>query len=87
MFSSDAGNLMATEYEQGKMFAATYIDGPKGRIFSLRSTKDGMDVSKIAERFGGGGHKNAAGFTIQVEHHPIISTDFTNERNDNGQSI
>ncbi|NLP02241.1 MAG: bifunctional oligoribonuclease/PAP phosphatase NrnA [Fibrobacter sp.] len=30
---------------------------------SLRS-KDGIDVAKLAERFGGGGHKSAAGFTI-----------------------
>ncbi len=30
---------------------------------SLRS-KDRVDVSKIAIKFGGGGHKNAAGFTI-----------------------
>ena len=64
MFASDAGNIMATNYAQGTVFAATYMDTPKGRIYSLRSTKNGMDVSKIAERFGGGGHKNAAGFTV-----------------------
>jgi len=32
---------------------------------SLRTTKDGIDVSKIAESLGGGGHKKAAGFKIK----------------------
>lgn len=32
---------------------------------SLRTTQPGVDVSKIAEFFGGGGHKKAAGFTIK----------------------
>lgn len=33
---------------------------------SLRSNKDGknIDVSQIAKEFGGGGHRNAAGFTM-----------------------
>jgi nanoRNase/pAp phosphatase (c-di-AMP/oligoRNAs hydrolase) len=32
-------------------------------MVSLRSKGD-FDVSAIAKRFGGGGHKNAAGFNI-----------------------
>lgn len=31
---------------------------------SLRTTHDGVDVSKIAKSFGGGGHAKAAGFTV-----------------------
>ncbi|PCI25670.1 hypothetical protein COB57_00420 [Candidatus Peregrinibacteria bacterium] len=31
---------------------------------SLRTLKNDVDVSEIASRFGGGGHKKAAGFTI-----------------------
>ena len=31
---------------------------------SLRTQKNEVDVSKIAARFGGGGHKKAAGFTL-----------------------
>ena len=57
-FASDAANEMA----QGHPFAATYFDKPEGRVFSLRSTKDGADVSLIAAAYGGGGHKHAAGF-------------------------
>jgi oligoribonuclease NrnB/cAMP/cGMP phosphodiesterase (DHH superfamily) len=56
--TSDAGNLMA----QGEPFAACYWDTPKGRVFSLRSTDDGLDVSAIAKRYGGGGHAHASGF-------------------------
>lgn len=57
---SDAGNIMA----QGEPFAATYYDTPTTRNYSLRSTDDGVDVSIIAAKFGGGGHKNAAGFAV-----------------------
>lgn len=58
--TSDAGNLMA----QGAPFAACYWDTPDGRVFSLRSTADGLDVSEIAKQYGGGGHKNASGFRL-----------------------
>lgn len=33
---------------------------------SLRTEKDDVDVSKIARLFGGGGHKKAAGFTLEA---------------------
>lgn len=64
--SSDAGNLMA----QGEPFAACYWDTPTTRVFSLRSTTDGMDVSEIAKAYGGGGHKNASGFQIPLGTEP-----------------
>jgi oligoribonuclease NrnB/cAMP/cGMP phosphodiesterase (DHH superfamily) len=32
--------------------------------FSLRSRSDGVDVSAIAKEYGGGGHRNAAGFEL-----------------------
>lgn len=40
-----------------------YYKGGKWN-FSLYTTKDNIDCSKIALSFGGGGHTNAAGFTI-----------------------
>jgi hypothetical protein len=46
-------------------FAAVWWDEGQMRIWSLRSRKDGVDVSKIAEVYGGGGHRNAAGFTLK----------------------
>lgn len=57
-FASDAGHILAA----GNPFSITYYDAAGVRHFSLRSAPDGMDVSEIAKRFGGGGHKHAAGF-------------------------
>lgn len=59
--ASDVGGTLAGSGH----FGATYIDMPNGRVFSLRSRgADAIDVSEIAKRYGGGGHKNAAGFTM-----------------------
>lgn len=58
---SELGNELA----QGNPFAALYFDTGDGkRVFSLRSTNEGIDVSEIAKMYGGGGHRNAAGFTV-----------------------
>ena len=62
--TSDAGALMA----QGEPFAACYWDTPDGRVFSLRSTDEGRDVSEIAKQYGGGGHRNASGFRVPLGH-------------------
>lgn len=58
--SSDAGHQLA----EGRPFGACYWDTPKGRVFSLRSTDNGVDVSAIAKQYGGGGHRNASGFMV-----------------------
>ncbi len=60
-YSSDAGHILS----QDEPFAACYYETKKGVTFSLRSSPDGIDVSKIAALYGGGGHKHAAGFTIE----------------------
>lgn len=59
-YSSDAGHIMG----KNEPFAACYWDTSKGRVFSLRSEDGGQDVSEVAVKFGGGGHKHAAGFTL-----------------------
>lgn len=64
--TSDAGHLMA----RGEPFAACYWDTPEGRVFSLRSTDEGMDVSEIAKQYGGGGHRNASGFRLPHGQQP-----------------
>lgn len=61
--TSDAGQQMASEADG---VAACYWDTPEGRVFSLRSTTEGPDVSEIAKSYGGGGHKNAAGFRLPL---------------------
>jgi oligoribonuclease NrnB/cAMP/cGMP phosphodiesterase (DHH superfamily) len=63
-FSSDAGHLMA----ENEPFAACYYDSKDGRNFSLRSREDGVDVSAVAKHYGGGGHRNAAGFRVPPGH-------------------
>lgn len=59
-FSSDVGHLLC---KSGHIFGATYHDRKDKRVFSLRSIGD-FDVSEIAKKYGGGGHKNAAGFSV-----------------------
>jgi len=59
MFASDAGNIMAIDCA----FSITYYYDKEGHCnCSLRSAINGVDVSEIALRYGGGGHKHAAGF-------------------------
>lgn len=56
---------VAGELAQDNPFAAMYAETKNGVIWSLRSrAPDGVDVSEIAKRYGGGGHKHAAGFTV-----------------------
>lgn len=72
--TSDAGHLMCAPYASPQLageivtplFAACYWDAPQGRVFSLRSVGD-FDVSEIARGYGGGGHRNAAGFTLKPD--------------------
>jgi oligoribonuclease NrnB/cAMP/cGMP phosphodiesterase (DHH superfamily) len=60
LFSSELGNRLA----QKATFGATYFQDSKGdTVFSLRSVGD-FDVSNLAKAYGGGGHKNAAGFKL-----------------------
>lgn len=63
--ASDLGNLL-TEREGPGVAAVWRYDGTKQRLaVSLRSSKaSGVDVAKLAERHGGGGHKHAAGFEV-----------------------
>lgn len=63
MWASELGNELC----QGEPFAATYYDTAEARVFSLRSKDDGVDVSEIASEFGGGGHRNAAGFRVPLD--------------------
>jgi uncharacterized protein len=62
--TSDAGHHL----DRDAPFAACYWDTPGGRVFSLRSrVPDGLDVAAIAQKYGGGGHKHAAGFRVPFE--------------------
>jgi hypothetical protein len=65
----DAGLAGMTEQEAAACaFGATYYDTAEHRCFSLRSLPDGADVAAIAEQYGGGGHRHAAGFRVFRSH-------------------
>lgn len=51
---------------ESSLFAVGWFQRGDGKYqYSLRSRGE-FDVSELAKRFGGGGHKNAAGFTVDV---------------------
>jgi len=57
----------ATDWQQTRARAASHDcpwDTPEGRVFSLRSNDEGVDVSEVAKQYGGGGHRNASGFKV-----------------------
>ena len=77
-FTSDAGHLMATEHPS--KVGVCYWDTPEGRVFSLRSTDDGPDVSEIAKQYGGGGHAHASGFRLSYEEAAKLEISNTGEK-------
>lgn len=55
----------AGEFAKRSEVGCCWFEKPDGtRVYSLRSEKGGPDVSAIAKQFGGGGHMNAAGFSL-----------------------
>lgn len=73
-FGSEIGNeLMQTC--PGIDFAYTwYMHSSGGYNISLRSSDEHEDVALIAEKFGGGGHRNAAGCRVDC---PTLTDQFT----------
>jgi len=62
-YTSDVGNKLA--YKSGSFGVCYFITGDRVEV-SLRSVGD-FDVSLIAKKHGGGGHRNAAGFVCNRE--------------------
>lgn len=63
-FASEGGNILA---KKSGTFGMTWCVGDNGMVnISLRSIGD-YDVSAIAKTFGGGGHRNAAGFKVPFD--------------------
>jgi len=59
-WSSDMAGMLS----ENEPFAACWWKTPGGKTYSLRSREGGIDVSEIAKKYGGGGHKHAAGFSV-----------------------
>ena len=54
---------------EGIKYSVMLSEDEKGNVkASLRTRDDDMDVKEIAEKFGGGGHVKASGFTIPGGH-------------------
>jgi oligoribonuclease NrnB/cAMP/cGMP phosphodiesterase (DHH superfamily) len=76
---SEIGEALVAEYPDAP-FAAVWDErtnkqGDAVRQYSLRSAKGGQDVSVVAKQWGGGGHVNAAGFSIVLNKEPLYVVD------------
>jgi uncharacterized protein len=64
-YASDTAHALLTLFP-GAPFTACWFRRGDGMIqYSLRSENSRMDVSVIAKKFGGGGHRNAAGYQVK----------------------
>lgn len=61
---SDVANELLHRHLDAPFAAAYYVRPDGTRVFSLRSDSGRVDVSEIAKKYGGGGHRNAAGFQL-----------------------
>jgi oligoribonuclease NrnB/cAMP/cGMP phosphodiesterase (DHH superfamily) len=62
---SEVGNVLALK--EGNPLAVCWSVGSTGQVsISFRSTDQGPDASEVAKRFGGGGHRNAAGARLSL---------------------
>jgi oligoribonuclease NrnB/cAMP/cGMP phosphodiesterase (DHH superfamily) len=60
---------LSTMYKKEPFMSCYYYDGER-YIFSLRSSVDSdISMSDIAKIYGGGGHKNASGFSVRKLWH------------------
>lgn len=65
-YASDTAQELLAKFPDAP-FAACWFRRGDGMIqYSLRSENSRVDVSEIAQSFGGGGHRNAAGFQVPV---------------------
>jgi uncharacterized protein len=67
-----AASEVAGELSTDEAFGACYFEAEGGRWqYSLRS-RGAIDVSAVARRYGGGGHKAAAGFSADAPVHVAL---------------
>ena len=65
------------QHSQVPFAASFFLDGEMRYVYSLRSAEHGADVARIAQRFGGGGHRHAAGFLATGPVHHLSSLPWT----------
>lgn len=64
-YISDACNAMLLAHPDAPFAACWFVNGTGQVVYSLRSRRGGFDVSALAKSLGGGGHAQAAGFSIE----------------------
>ena len=64
LFASELGNLLA---EQSASFGLIWQVAGDGEVKASLRSKGSFDVAAIATRYGGGGHRNAAGFRMPLK--------------------
>lgn len=68
VLQSEIGNALMTGPADPPPFAVVWFRQADGRYrYSLRSVDSAVDVSEVAQAYGGGGHRNAAGFLTDHE--------------------
>jgi len=74
LMNSDIIQVLKDVYKP--LFAVSILKKGERYKYSLRSDKDkgDFDVTTICEKYGGGGHKNAAGFVVPYPIHINIKT-------------
>ncbi len=74
LFQSEVGDELCQLHPEAP-FVAVYYNKGDSLAWSLRSIGE-FDVSQVAATFGGGGHRNAAGFAteVQVAASPLAGT-------------
>lgn len=72
MLQSEIGAALCAKFPEAP-FSLSYFDLAGGvRVWSLRSARQEIDCSVIAKRYGGGGHRGAAGFqTCPADFGPV----------------
>lgn len=65
-FASDVAHELLAAHPDAPFAACYYDRGDGSRTYSLRSEDHRADASAIAKRYGGGGHRNAAGFEVPL---------------------
>ena len=66
-WTSDIAMYLYKKYPEYPFVFIKTIEGQNAK-YSLRSSRvSGIDVTAIAEKYGGGGHKNAAGFSKPID--------------------
>ncbi|CAG8479137.1 5930_t:CDS:2 [Diversispora eburnea] len=67
VWQSELGNILVNKDDADLGMIFSYEGNKKRFRISLRSLDEKADVSQIAKAFGGGGHRNAAGFSWEKD--------------------